>query len=50
MRTVLRIGLVMIFLTMVPLWAAGDQPSQNQPISQGYGYGTVGMGPGMMTI
>jgi hypothetical protein len=48
MKTVLRIGLAMIFLTVAPLWAADDQPSQNQHTSPGYGYGTGDMGPGMM--
>ena len=38
MKSILKIGLVMIFLT-TPLWAANDQPSQNQPTSPGYGYG-----------
>ena len=47
MKNILRIGLVIIFLT-TPLWAANDQPPQDQPASPGYGYGTEGMGPGMM--
>ena len=48
MKSIFRIGLVMVFLTVAPLWAADDQPPQNPPISPGYGYGTGGMEPGMM--
>jgi len=47
MKSILRIGLVVIFLIAAPLWADDNQPAQSQSTSPGYGYGW-GMGPGMM--
>ena len=43
MKRILLICLAMNFMTMAPLWAAEDNPSQQQS-SPGY----EGMGPGMM--
>jgi hypothetical protein len=50
MKTILRISLVMIFLTVAPLWAADDQSPRNPPISPGYGYGTGLKVPGGMMV
>lgn len=49
MRRMLWICLTAVCLIAAPLWASENQPMQPQsPSSEGSGYGTGGMGPGMM--